>query len=166
MKDTIKDQFLAVYEASADGIFRFCLFRVFDREKARDLTQEAFMRTWRVLSAGKEIENLKAFVYKVARNLIIDDSRKKKEISLEQLLENNANLPISFEENMANKVDGKMILSTLEQLEPHYREVIILRFVEELTPSEIATVLGETPNAVSLRLNRAIKELRKLVNYD
>ena len=166
MKDTIKDQFLAVYEASADGIFRFCLFRVFDREKARDLTQEAFMRTWRVLSAGKEIENLKAFVYKVARNLIIDDSRKKKEISLEQLLEKNANLPISFEENMANKVDGKMVLSTLEQLEPHYREVIILRFVEELTPSEIATVLGETPNAVSLRLNRAIKELRKLVNYD
>ena len=70
-----------------DAIFRHCYFRVFDRERARDLVQETFLKTWEYLTRGHDIENIRAFLYRVATNLIIDDSRRKKEISLEQLSE-------------------------------------------------------------------------------
>src|SRR3989338_4735544 len=86
----MQDEFLQAYEAYNDAIFRYCYFRVYDRERARELSQETFMKAWEYLSrTGKKIENLRAFLYKIATNLIIDNSRQKgkKTVSLDQLHE-------------------------------------------------------------------------------
>jgi len=67
-----------IYKADSDAIFRFCLVRVSDREQAMDITEETFLRLWKSLLDGKEILNNKAFLFTLARHLIIDWYRKKK----------------------------------------------------------------------------------------
>ena len=159
-----EQEFMRVYDEHSDGIFRYCFFRIFDRELAKDLTQEAFMKTWQAICDGKDIANIKAFVYKVARNLIIDNSRKKKEMSLDQLLEKNMDFGVDQHLRLESDIDGKILLSLLNELDIGYREVIVMRYVDGLTPQEIAEVLGDTPNAVSIRINRGINNFRKLLN--
>ena len=72
-----EQEFSALYHQHADAIYRHCYFRVHNKDLAEDLTQETFIKTWKYIIEGKEIKNMKAFLYRVALNLIIDHSRKK-----------------------------------------------------------------------------------------
>ena len=87
MAHQMKEQFINTYSQYSDDIFRYLLFRVYDRDIAIELAQEAFTRTWKSIAGGKDIENIRAFVYKVAYHLAIDLSRKKKETSLDAMTE-------------------------------------------------------------------------------
>ena len=79
-KDKREKEFLSAYEKYANDIYRHCYFRVYNKELAEDLTQETFIKTWKYIVAGQEIKNTKSFLYKVAVNLIIDHSRKRKDM--------------------------------------------------------------------------------------
>src|SRR3989344_7065280 len=81
----IEASFLALYEAHADAVFRRCYFKTSNREVASDLVQEAFMRVWDYLAQGKQIDNMKAFLYTVTNNLIKDWYKKKKSIPLSHM---------------------------------------------------------------------------------
>ena len=78
----IMEAFTKAYDELSDAIFRHCWFRIGDRERAKDLMQETFTKSWQYISRGEKVDNLKAFLYRVANNLIIDEYRKKKELSL------------------------------------------------------------------------------------
>jgi len=65
------------YDEYVKKIYRFVYFKVSSKEEAEDLTAESFLRVWEQIFANKEIENLNAFTYQVARNLVIDHYRKK-----------------------------------------------------------------------------------------
>src|SRR5687767_4748801 len=80
-------QFTEAYDQHADAIFRYCYYRVFDKDRAKDYVQEAYSRTWKYLSQGKKIDNIRAFIYRTAKNIIIDESRKHKNLSLDQIME-------------------------------------------------------------------------------
>ena len=82
----IMEQFTKAYDELSDAIFRHCWFRIGDRERAKDLMQETFTKSWQYISRGEKVDNLKAFLYRVANNLIIDEYRKKKELSLDNLM--------------------------------------------------------------------------------
>src|SRR3989344_8270173 len=82
-----EEQFLEAFDKYSDDIFRYCYYRVFDRDKAKDVVQDAYCRTWKYVKDGKTIENMRAFLYRTAKNIIIDDSRKKKSFSLDQMIE-------------------------------------------------------------------------------
>src|SRR3989344_4903710 len=83
----LEQVFLAAYDEYSDSLFRHVMLRVRDREAAKDIVQEAFSRTWVYLSDGKEIEYMRAFLYRVSNNLIVDASRKKKSSSLDSMME-------------------------------------------------------------------------------
>lgn len=68
MQPNIEAQFLAAYDEWADAIYRHCFFRVYSKERAEELVQDTFMKTWQYLEKGNEVENLKAFLYKVAKS--------------------------------------------------------------------------------------------------
>src|SRR6185369_164461 len=89
MEQKIEREFLEAYDTYADALYKHCFFRVYSATRAEELVQDTFMKTWDYLAKGKDIENLRAFLYKTANNLIIDYSRKKREISLEQQLAEN-----------------------------------------------------------------------------
>jgi RNA polymerase sigma-70 factor (ECF subfamily) len=155
------DQFLQAYEAYADAIFRHCYFRVYDRERARELMQECFMRTWAQIADGKDIKNVRAFLYRVANNLIIDESRKKKESSLDVLMDEGFEPSNADEALIVAGAEASQIMKLLDRVDGKYREVIVMRYIDDLSPKEIAAVLGETENAVSVRIHRGIKQIRE-----
>ncbi len=160
---TMEQQFIQAYEQYSDAIFRYCYYRVFDREKAKDHTQEAFSRTWKYISGGKQIENLRAFVYKTANNIIIDEVRKKKATSLDTIMEKGFTPSIDTREKTVDYFTGKEIIGVIETLDEKYRDVIILKYVNDLSTSEIALVLQETENNVYVRLSRGIQKVKEII---
>lgn len=159
----MEKEFLAVYDKHADAVFRFCYLRLFEREKALDFMQQAFLKTWEYLLTGKDVENLKAFVFKVARNLIIDYSRAKKEnLSVETMLESGNDL-VAKDENLNLKIDLQEVKKVLNSLEEMYSEVLTLRYLEGFRPKEIALILNESEDVVSVRIYRGLKKIRSLL---
>lgn len=166
MEKSIEEQFLRVYEKHNDAIFRYCYFRLYNREKAKDLTQEAFMKAWVYLQEGNTIENLRAFIYRVANNLIIDYVRKKKESSLEALEESGFSPSTDGQHTENQRIDGIFLQETLNLLDEEYRDVVYMRYIEELAPREIAHILNESVNVVSVRIHRGLKKLKLLMNQN
>lgn len=157
--------FLKLYDDHAESLFRHCYFRVSSRELAEDLTQEAFMRVWNYLAEGKTLDNPKAFLYRIAGNLIIDHYRHKKESSLDSLAEGGYDPAGDDADSILEYVSGKQALRLLEKLEPQYREILILRYVSDLSISDIAEVIGQTENVVSVRIHRGIQKLKHLFQH-
>lgn len=159
-------EFAKSYEDFADAIFRHCFFRVSNREIALDLTQETFTKTWDYIFAGKEIDDIRSFLYKVAGNLIIDYYRKKKSTSLDLLQEDGFDLRDDDHEKIRDFSEGQEILRVVEKLDDGHKTVIIMRFVEGFTPKEIANVLDVTENVVSVRINRGLKKIREILKVN
>jgi RNA polymerase sigma-70 factor (ECF subfamily) len=63
-------------------------------------------------------------------------------------------------QSLGNIIDSKQVYRLLAELDETYRPIVIMRFIDELSPKEIALVLGLSENVVSVRLNRGIKKLR------
>lgn len=151
-----------MYDNLSDAIFRHCYFRVHDRDKAKELMQETFMKTWEYLNRGNEIENLRAFIYRVANNLVIDSSRKKKEGSLEKMQEDGFQPSGGGQEKIQNIVDAKLAVASLKRIDKKYQDVLLMRYVDDLGPKEISEILDETENNISVRIHRGLQQLRKL----
>lgn len=158
--------FLELYEKCADAVFRHCYFRVHDRERAIDLAQESFTRVWNSLTIGTKIENMKAFLFRTANNLIIDYYRKKKESSLDALAEDGFDPAGDDHEHVADRALAREALEAAHELEDGYREIILMRYVSDLSIGEIAEAIGESENVVSVRIHRAIKKLQKILHYE
>ncbi len=156
-----REQFTESYNEHADAIFRYVLFRVYDRERAHELTQEVFMKVWKTISEGKEIDNLRAFLYKVAYHIVVDNSRKKKEQSLDTLMETGFQVTGSTGKKLEDMNDIRMLIEQVEEMGDKYRDIMLMRYVDDLPVGEIATALGLSENVVSVRIHRAIKQLRK-----
>jgi RNA polymerase sigma-70 factor, ECF subfamily len=167
--ESIKKEFIAVYEKENDALFRFCFWRVSDREVALEITQETFARLWSRMASGREV-NPRGFIYLVARRLIIDWYRKSKPRSLEAFDDEDRQHYEPVDEGAAARMetspDAKRALEMISRLGDQYREVVYLSFVEELAPREIAVILNLTPNAVSIRLTRGLEALRKLTGIE
>lgn len=169
--DDDKKRFTDVYNQESDALFRFCLYRVSDREKALDLTQETFTRLWNSTSQNKKADNPRAFLYTVARNLIIDWYRKIKSVSLESLSSSDEDREFDAPDQKAIyeielNAESRQALLMLEKLDSQYKEVMYLRYVEDLSPKEIGEVMGLNANTVSVRITRGVEALRKLMGID
>lgn len=159
-----QDEFAKAYEEYADAIFRHCYFRARNRERALELMQEAFMNTWEYISEGNTVDNVRAFLYRTANNMVINDARRKKirkEESLEQMQEETG-FDITGDDgrDLGKHLDAAAAKAVLEKVDEPYRSVLVMRFIDELKPREIAEITGESPNVVSVRINRGLERLR------
>lgn len=162
----LKELFLAAYDAYADDLYRFCLLKVSDRERAEDLVQDVYMRFWQVLRDGTTPDNTRAFLYTLARNRVIDWYRKKKESSLDKLQEAGIDFAGSGMTEITNQAELEQLLKVINELDEPSRDVLLLRYMEGWTPSEIAELNNESANAVSVRLNRALKKVRTHIHAE
>ncbi|MDR3571415.1 MAG: RNA polymerase sigma factor [Candidatus Pacebacteria bacterium] len=161
----LEAEYLAAYDQHSDALLRHVQLRVRDREVAIDLVQETFSRAWLYLSQGKEIEYMRAFLYRVANNLIVDASRKKKSSSLDKLMEEDGFEP--QDETLKDPAEipqAREALAMLKSLEDIYQTAIRMRFIDEMTPKEIARELGVSENVVSVRIHRGMARLTKMMN--
>lgn len=170
MKPNLQKIFERAYTDNADGLFRFARYRVPDRETAIDIVEDAYLKFWQTLQKEK-VEEPRALLYRIARNLVIDWYKKKKSIPVQSFPEASpSNERVNGEiylDMFAGKMTGadesaeiNIVLEKIGSLEPMYREAVYLRLVEELSPKEIAAILGESTNVVSVRINRGIKLLK------
>lgn len=171
--DNVEDhetRFLKAFEEYNDALFRHALLRISNREKAIDLVHDTFTKVWSYIRDGYEIDSFRPFLYKVLNNLIIDEYRKRKETSLDAMLEKEGvdeglfdELSESSVEVLAATIDGRKAFELLEELPDQYREVIIYRFVDQLGPREISELIEESENVISVRLHRGLKLLRQKI---
>lgn len=165
-QNKLEQEFLNAYDQYADAIYRHCVFRVYNNALAEEMMQETFMKTWQYLAKGNKVENLRAFLYRVANNLVIDYSRKKKEDSLESMIEQHPDFEPSSDPNpqMEKQLLLEQIKNKMNDLPPDVRHILTLRFIDDLDPKEIAVVLDISPNNASVRINRALRQLQQKVH--
>lgn len=174
--DNVNDhetRFLKAFEEYNDALFRHAFLRVSNREKAIDLVHDTFTKVWSYIRDGYEIDSFRPFLYKVLNNLIIDEYRKRKESSLDALMEQEGVDEGSFDElsessveQLAATIDGRKAFELLESLPDQYREVIVYRFIDQLGPREISELIEETENVVSVRIHRGLKLLRQKIEVN
>ena len=163
-------RFLTAFDEYNDALFRHAYFRLSDREKAIDVVHDTYTKVWSYIRGGYEVDNFRPFLYKVLNNLIIDEYRKRKEQSLDAMLEAEGvdegsfdDLSASTVEVLAATIDGRKAFEVLLTLPDEYREVIVYRFVDQLGPKEISELIEETENTVSVRIHRGLKLLRRTI---
>ncbi|MBI2099202.1 RNA polymerase sigma factor [Candidatus Uhrbacteria bacterium] len=155
-----------VYDEYVNRIYRFIYFKVSGEEEARDLVSETFLRAWQYLQEGKQIKQLSSFLYKIARNLVIDHYRKK---AMSVLTESELPAAMFGDEGrqgkeIETKHDFGLLLAAMNKMKEEYREVVQLKYIDGLSVGEIADILDKNRGAVRVTLHRASKTLRELMN--
>lgn len=157
-------------------LLRYLLFLTGNREMAEDLFQEVWMR---VLTRGSQFNGKARFetwLFTIARNLVIDHKRKRTMTSLDELFDagNDDDRPVTFEvpdgdpspfDRFSSIEDRKQIANALLQLDTLYREVLVLRFHEELTLEEIAKVTQAPLSTVKSRLYRGLAAIKPRLEH-
>jgi len=151
--------FSKIYDKYIDKIYRFIFFKVNSQEIAEDLTSETFLKGWKAFQ-GQEIENPSAFLYQIARNLIVDHYREKGNASFVSVENIQVVDPLNLEERTLLNSDMETIKVELANLRDDYREIIVLRYINEFSFSEIAKILDKSEEASRIQLHRALKSLK------
>lgn len=154
-------RFLEAYDEYADAIFRYCVVHSANRDRARDLTQQTFLNAWASIAGGTTIANMRAFLYRIAHNLIIDSYRERPHVSLDEQLEEGNQFP-DESPPAPDLIARERMRALVAQLDPAHRAAVLLRYVDELPVKEIAVVLGISPTLASVRIHRGIAKLRTL----
>jgi RNA polymerase sigma-70 factor, ECF subfamily len=158
------DQLIVRYQ---HRLLRYLLYLTGNREQAEDLFQEVWMR---VLTRGGQFNGKSRFetwLFTIARNLVIDQRRKRTMSSLDELFEagGDDDRPLAFEvpdhdpgpfDLVSNVEDREQIATALLQLDTLYREVLVLRFHEDLSLEEISKVTRAPLSTVKSRLYRGM----------
>lgn len=158
--------FTELHKTFVGAIYRFAFMSLGDKDKAEDITQEVFIKAWGALPNYIEKGRpFSAWLYRMAKNAIIDLSRKKKNVSLDNLPETEH--PESWKDSpsivIQEKEVTKNLMAVVGRLTEEQKEVIIFKFMEGYSNKEIAKMTNKSEVAVRQMQCRALKALRNLL---
>ena len=170
LKNKDKEAFINLYDEQAADIYRFVYFKVGRIEEAKDLASIIFLKTWNHIQTNSLVDakTLRGLLYKIARTSIVDyyrDSGHKRDLSLDdekkplELADESINLDEAVEKNRRLA----LIKSKLPLLKDEYREIIVLRFINELEIDEIMEATGKSRGSVRVLIHRSITALKKMM---
>lgn len=151
------------YDQYVKQIYRFIMIKVSDRSLAEDMTQEVFLKTWQHLVDQRSLSNFRAFIFRIARNIVIDHYRKLNIQSLPLDYAEEVEEEIVVADQVESSLDAAALLKHLRLLKSEYQEALILRYVEEMSLDEIAEVLQKDKANVRVILHRAINKLKQVI---
>ena len=159
-----KQAFARLYEKYLDAIYRYIYFKVGqDQMEAEDQTQKVFMKSWEQLATfDSRGGTFQAWIYRIAHNLVVDFYRSQKNTinSVElELIPDEKNL----EAEVLNRFEVDAVKQALIHLSADQREVISLKYIEDLTNKEICQIMHKKPDAVRALQSRAVRQLQKIV---
>jgi len=158
-----------LYDIYIDRIFRFVFFKVSSKEEAEDITSEVFLKTWEYLCGNsREVQHFSALIYRVARNAVIDFYRSRNshyrptdEEQMEQ---------IEDTRNMISEIDEKMDVASIEKhlskIKDTYKEILLLKYIEEFSIAEIAEIMNKSKTNIRVLLHRAVKALKDVAGEE
>ncbi len=141
-------------EEQYDKIFRYCCFRIYDRQLAQDITQETFLRFFGQdlrLDNGREL----SYLYTIAKNLCADEFRKKPVYNVEDV-EDTASGDTAEE-----WINNLVLRAAIEKLPREEQELLFLRYVNEISVTSICRMTGISRFSVYRRLSKALKRLKE-----
>ncbi len=167
------EAFGALYDLHAHRIYRFVFLKIGNKSDAEDLTHEVFLSAWRTISGWQKRDDVPfaSWLYQIARNRVIDWYRtSKRGISLDEMIAGNG-LPIELASAGGNglmhalhqKFELQIIMDAVRALSDDQQTVVIMRFVEDMSPEETGAAIGKTASAVRLIQHRAIKKLQHII---
>lgn len=158
--------FEAFYRTHADPVFRFVFFRVGrDRERARDLTQEIFLKAYQAFERYEPERGARAWIFTIARNHLYNAYAAQKEaVSLEEAEAHSA-LQMSYLDPHEANEQEQALVTALTQLPEADAELIRQKYLEGWSFEDLAKSLGKTAGALRIQAMRSLKRLQKLLNY-
>lgn len=146
------------------GLNSRAYFKINDHTIGEELVQETFMKTWIYLVKGGKIDMMKAFLYHILNNLIIDEYRKHKIISLDILLEKGFEEPNTGSSNISNILDGKKAILLIGSLPTKYQKIMRMKYVQDLSLIEMSLITGQSTKTIAVQIHRGLEKLKLL--YD
>ncbi|MFB6181784.1 MAG: RNA polymerase sigma factor [Candidatus Magasanikbacteria bacterium] len=162
------EAFGKLYDHYIDDIYRFIYYKVGNEQDAQDLTNEVFLKTWKYVTDPdkKEVNNFRALIYKTARTKVIDFYRSnvdQEQHPIDDILSVKPS-DEDVEQETKQKIEHEELLKTLKKLKDNYQEVIVLRYLQELSTKETAEVMDKSRSSVRVTLHRAVKKIRELLD--
>jgi len=160
------EEFENIYIKYSDKIYRYLYLNTKDPYLAEDITAEVFLRVWKKWKELKK-DYIQALLFKIAKNILIDYFRKqknKKQLSLEKAVEKG--IEPSYDEDLIERMhvdeNLKKITKSLDFLPNNLKEVVILRFIEELSAKEAADIMKTTEGNIRVLQYRALIKLKEI----
>ena len=149
-----------LYETHVDAIFEYVRYRVDSKSTAEDLTSEVFLRMVRGL-ADYESQGIpfRAWLFRIAANMVIDHYRQRKKGSDAPLLDDYASDDTDPFDRLADSEDQLRLQVAIRALPETYQDLLLLRFVENLPHTEIAKIMNKSAEALRAMQYRALKAL-------
>lgn len=126
--------------------------------------QSTFIKTWGYLVKGGKIDLMRAFLYHILNDLIVDEYRKRKTTSLDVLAEKGFEPSIDYSRRLFNILDGKAALLLINQLPEKYQKIMNMRYVQDLSLKEMSTTTKQTKETIAVQLFRGLEKLKLLYN--
>lgn len=158
----MKDILTLAHHDYEKGLNARAFFKISDRATSQDLVQNTFIKTWSYLLKGGKIDLMKAFLYHVLDNLIVDQYRKHKTSSLDFLMEKGFEPASEDEERLLNLLDGKKALLLIARIPKKYQKIMRMRYVQDLTLKEMSQITGQSKNTISVQAHRGLELVKSL----
>ncbi len=162
------DAFAQLYDSYVTQIYRFVYFKVGGHEEAEDLTAEVFLKAWNYIREKQEVKSFSGLLYRIARNCIIDLYRAKS--VRPEIMMGEAELEVSdrgaWYEKLTIQVEHEQAISALKRLKEEYREILTLRFIDQLEIPEIAEITQKGAVTVRVTLHRALKKFKEILEQN
>jgi RNA polymerase sigma-70 factor (ECF subfamily) len=162
--------FESIYLKYSDKIYRYVYLNTSDPYLAEDITSEVFLRVWKSWKQIK-LDYIQALLYKIAKNIMIDHFRKNKDnkkSSLEELVEKG--IEPHYDEDLIERMEKdnniKRIKEALKLLPNNLKEVIILRFISDLSAKDAAEIMETTEVNIRVLQYRALGKLKEIVKNE
>lgn len=152
-----------LYDEYIEPIYRFVYLKVSHKADAEDITQQVFLNAWQnVGNYRSQGFPFSSWLYKIAHNAVIDYYRIK---SSRPHIEFETAAEIAAETDIDNEIDKNfelmLIKNAIQKLPPDQQNIVIMKFVEELSNKEVAKILDKTEGAIRVVQHRALKQLKK-----
>jgi len=162
-----KRAFALLYEQHLEQVYRYVYYRIGDQMEAEDITENCFLKAWehlpQVYAQGAQIDNFRAWLYRIAHNLVADHYRAKRPVSLQDDWADRQAHP----EQVADfRFASRRLAGAIQELEPRLQDVLIHRFVNQLSHQETADLMGLKVGHVRVLQYRALKKLRGVLGEE
>ncbi|OGY47135.1 MAG: hypothetical protein A3J62_00075 [Candidatus Buchananbacteria bacterium RIFCSPHIGHO2_02_FULL_38_8] len=154
------EAFGLLFDRYSKKIYRFVYYKVATKELAEDFTSQCFLKAWEQISTGVKVANFQAWMYKIARNQVIDYYRTREREEL-PLIYRDEDIESELKVDPDKNLDSQNLEKILLELKSDIREIVVLKFIEGLSIKEISRIVDKSSANVRVIIHRALKELNK-----
>lgn len=172
--EDLREIYSRVYDQQVEKIYRFIYLKVNSQTLAEDMTADTFKKGWESVSNRSKnkhetipIENITAFLYRIARNMVIDYYRSKSRTETQSLgTYDVADSRLDISETAMINSDINQVRTVLTSLKEDYQNVIIWHYLDSMSIPEVSKLLNRSEEATRVLLSRAIKSLREKMSEE